>query len=495
MKSYVSLWVCLMMILASAVVVTAGLTPTATNYCGFSSSTTHRDLVVGGTFTTSIWVNVHQSIDTAAVDNMTFTPGIIDYTSTAAGNLFSPYIITIKPETSGHIDNTIGYAEPLVGASNVPANNTNGTLMTITWTMHTCGRVDFAITDGGEARGGVAVPVTYIPFSIWIQPSGITGFTATKYHSTQINLSWTKQAGDDKTLIRWRSDHYPTSVTDGTSLYNGTGTTTSHSGLSSGDTRYYSAWGWNTTSGYTVNYATASATTNRAPVFGTPSPVNNSINQATHFTWGIPISDPDGDNIAWSIECNNIQSNSGSGVGGTKSLALTGLSYSTNYTIWVNATDGEFPIHAWYRFKTEKKTTPTPGGGAVTQGVGKSAVTISVVHDSLPINATITINRGTLQNIGAIVSVTTTGADGIQEYTLDDGTYVITVTAPGMQTYQQILTVAGTTTKIVTLQASTGLESLFQPPLLYFIIALIVCLLLFFVLAKRKKDKAWYRKL
>jgi len=487
MKSYVSLWVCLMMILASAVVVTAGLTPTVTNYCGFSSSTTHRALVVGGTFTTTIWVNVHQSIDTAAVDNITFTPGIIDYTSTAAGNLFSSYIITIKPETNGHVDNTIGYAEPLVGASNVPVNNTNGTLMTITWTMHTCGRVDFVLIGGGEARGGVDVPVTYIPFSIWIQPSDITSFTATKYHSTQINLSWTKHVGDDRTVIAGSTSGYPTTPIGGTWGYNGTLTSATHTGLTTGQTWYYSAWGWNATSGYTINHATATATTNRAPVFGIPAPVNNSIHQATHFTWSIPISDPDGDSIDWTIQCSNGQLSSGSGSGGTKPLALTGLSYSTNYTVWVNATDGELPIHAWYKFTTAQKST-TGGGGAAPQEVGKSTVTISVVHDSLPINATITINRGTVQNIGAIVSVTTTGVDGIQEFTLDDGTYVLTVTAPGMQEYQQILTVSGTTTKIVTLQ--TGITSF----LLYFIIALIIFLLLLFVLAKRNK-KAWYRKL
>jgi hypothetical protein len=188
---------------------------------------------------------------------MTFTPGIIDYTSATTGNLFSSYIITIKPETSGVVDNTIGYAEPLVGASDTPVN-TNGTLMTITWTMVSCGQVDFNITEGGTAYGGDDVPVTYIPFSIWVHPAAITGLTANAVNSTQINLAWTKHAGDDRTIIRGSKSGYPTTPTSGVSIYNNTGTSTSHTGLASGEKWYYSAWGWNsTTSLFTLTYVSA----------------------------------------------------------------------------------------------------------------------------------------------------------------------------------------------------------------------------------------------
>jgi hypothetical protein len=488
MKSYVSLVVCLLMILTSVVVATADLEPTSTNYWGFSTPTSvHKTLSVGSTFTTTIWVNVHQRIDTAAVENMTFTPGVVNYTSAVIGNLFSSSLISMTPT---HLNNVQGYAEPMVSASDVPVNSTNGTLSTITWTMRKCGKVDFAITDGGTAYAGTDVPVIFIPFSIWVHPADITGLSATKVDSTEIALSWTKHAGDDRTVIRGSTSTYPTTPTGGTWGYNGTGTATSQTGLSTGQTWYYSAWGWNeTTHLYTLTYVTASATTDRSPVFGIPSPANNSVGRPTAFTWSIPITDPDDDSIDWTIECNNSQSNSGSGAGGTKTLYLTGLKLNTTYTIWVNATQGEFDIHAWYRFTTTKTTAPVGGGGGVApQEI--NTVTISVIHSGIPVNATIRINAGTsLQNMGTLVDVKTTGIDGIYAFGLADGTYILTVTASGYTTYQKVLVVTQDATELVVLQSAGQF-----PWWWLFIIALLICLLLYYFLSKNKK-KEWYRKL
>jgi len=491
MKSYIAIGICLMMILASAVVVTADPEPFAgPNYWGFSTPTSvHKTLSVGSTFTTAIWVNILQLTDTVSVENMTFTPGIMDYASTAQGALFTSYTVYMEPETNGAINNVIGYANPCTGASQYERNNTNGTLATITWTMKTCGKVDFSITDGGTAYAGDDISVTFIPFSIWIHPASITGFSATKVNSTKINLAWTKQAGDDKTLIRYKSGSAPTSVTDGTFLYNGTGTSTSHTGLSSGQTWYYSAWGWNDTSDlYTLLYSTASAATNSAPYFGTPSPQNDSINRPISFTWSIPITDPDNDAIDWTIECNNTQSNSGSGAGGTKSLYLTGLKYNTTYTIWVNATDGEFTIRAWYRFTTKtKEGGGGGGGGAAPQEI--NTIRVSVSHNGIPVNATIRINEGTTpQSIGVLVAAITTGIDGNYSFGLDTGTYILTVTAPGYQPYQKMLVVTGDATELVILQ-STG-----QPFCWWclLIIILIICLVYYLYSHRNKK---WYDKL
>ena len=92
---------------------------------------------------------------------------------------------------------------------------------------------------------------------------------------------------------------------------------------------------------------------NEPPSFGTPSPVNGSISQPLSLLWSIPISDPNGDAFSWTIQCNDSE-NSGaiSDTNGTKSLALSGLVYSTVYTIWVNATDGFLWTQNWYTFRT-----------------------------------------------------------------------------------------------------------------------------------------------
>jgi hypothetical protein len=61
-----------------------------------------------------------------------------------------------------------------------------------------------------------------------------------------ISLSWEKSVGASKTMIRYLPDTYPTSETgaDGSvQVYFSTGTSYKHTGLDTGTTYYYSAWG------------------------------------------------------------------------------------------------------------------------------------------------------------------------------------------------------------------------------------------------------------
>ncbi len=100
-------------------------------------------------------------------------------------------------------------------------------------------------------------------------------------------------------------------------------------------------------------------TDNFSPILGTPSPVNESINQSLALTWQIPISDPEGDLIDYNLSCSNGDFTNITGASnGTNSLSLSGLSYSTTYTVWVNATDAGSGgwTRAWYTFTTG--TTP-----------------------------------------------------------------------------------------------------------------------------------------
>ena len=111
------------------------------------------------------------------------------------------------------------------------------------------------------------------------------------------------------------------------------------------------------------------------PVFGTPSPANNSDGNLWSFTWSIPISDPEGNTFNWTIQCSNGQVNIGSGTNGTKSVILSGLAYSTTYKVWVNATDpapagsGQW-TRRWYTFTTKANLppvlgTPSPVNGSI----------------------------------------------------------------------------------------------------------------------------------
>ena len=93
------------------------------------------------------------------------------------------------------------------------------------------------------------------------------------------------------------------------------------------------------------------------------------MNQPLRFTWSIPINDLEGDLFSWTIECSNGQNNNSSGaINGTKTLLLSGLSYSTTYTIWVNATDpmgSNKSTRQWYTIITQSAGSSGGGGGVV----------------------------------------------------------------------------------------------------------------------------------
>jgi hypothetical protein len=79
---------------------------------------------------------------------------------------------------------------------------------------------------------------------------------------------------------------------------------------------------------------------NQPPTFGTPSPINGSTGQQSSLVWSIPITDAEGNVFRWYINCSNGQYSTATGASnGTKTLSISGLSFSTNYTVWVNATD------------------------------------------------------------------------------------------------------------------------------------------------------------
>ena len=105
------------------------------------------------------------------------------------------------------------------------------------------------------------------------------------------------------------------------------------------------------------------APTNQPLVFGNPSPANGTTGNwwspppyGEWIPWNIPISDPEGNRISWTIQCSNGQTTSGTNAfNGSKYLAISTLSYSTTYKIWVNATDpagSGLWTHNWYTFTT-----------------------------------------------------------------------------------------------------------------------------------------------
>jgi hypothetical protein len=143
---------------------------------------------------------------------------------------------------------------------------------------------------------------------------------------------------------------------------------------------------------FTVIFSFESVAQNQPPFFETPSPENDSINNPLSFTWSIPISDPEGNTFSWTIQCNNSQTNSGTDdTNGSKSLALSGLAFSTTYTVWVNATDptgSGLYTRRWHTFTTMSQpwsnrpptfSSPSPVNGST--GVNRFHATNVTVSD------------------------------------------------------------------------------------------------------------------
>ena len=120
---------------------------------------------------------------------------------------------------------------------------------------------------------------------------------------------------------------------------------------------------------------------NSPPVFGSPNPTNGSTGNPLSFTWSIPITDPEGNTFSWTIQCSNGQSSSATGAtNGTKTLALTSLSYVTTYKVWVNATDptgSGLYTRRWYTFTTKVSQPPVFGSPTPTNGSTGNPVSLT----------------------------------------------------------------------------------------------------------------------
>jgi hypothetical protein len=166
---------------------------------------------------------------------------------------------------------------------------------------------------------------------------------------TQLNLFWTLRIDDlEKNSFSW------TIQCSNGQKNNSNGKINGKKSLTLSKLAYettYTVWVNATDPGgsglYTRKWYTFTTKTSYRPFLGTPSSTaNGSINNPLSFSWGIPIEDPQGDQFSWTIQCSNGQTNSGMGELNNRtpmqSLALSNLTYSTTYKVWVNSTGNGF---------------------------------------------------------------------------------------------------------------------------------------------------------
>lgn len=129
---------------------------------------------------------------------------------------------------------------------------------------------------------------------------------------------------------------------------------------------------------------TTSVVSNKPPTITTPVPSNGSTGNLLSLPWKILINDPEGDPFTWTIQCSNGQTNNGTEPNGQKTLPLSGLSYTTTYKVWVNATDptgSTQQTRKWFTFTTKGNLPPVLGTPLPANGS-----TAKVTSWSIPIN-------------------------------------------------------------------------------------------------------------
>jgi len=167
---------------------------------------------------------------------------------------------------------TISNPQPANNSANVPItlsqlsveiSDPNGDLMN--WTIETSPDIGSA-SGTNTPDGTITCPVSNLTYGtiyhwfvnvtdgyVWTNktytfttetPDPPSNLKATSINTTTISLTWTKSPDTDTTVVVRKEGSYPTSVTDGVIVYNGTAESFTDTGLNAGTAYYYRAWSW-----------------------------------------------------------------------------------------------------------------------------------------------------------------------------------------------------------------------------------------------------------
>lgn len=213
-----------------------------------------NNVSIGNTFNITFWLNADENISAWLVGELNFNETILGMVNANSVTLDSFWKTGFYENgTINNINGNITNVQSFI----FDGSTTNTTIFSVNFSPLKCGLCYINLTEA-EAYIPENVLFTWYNTSVMIHPQKPSDFTATVVYQNRIDLNWTKQTGMDKTYIRYKTDSYPTIITDGIELYNDSGVSTSHTGLSDGVTIYYSAWGWNETYGlFSIDYAMA----------------------------------------------------------------------------------------------------------------------------------------------------------------------------------------------------------------------------------------------
>ena len=162
------------------------------------------------------------------------------------------------------------------------------------------------------------------------KPEAPNNLNITIVNSTHLRFNWTKGTGANNTYVVENSNNIPTSKTDGTIIYNGTGLNVDRP-IASGETKYYRTWsytGWLDPNLYqfsdnSTNFTTGGLYINCFDAV-TGLPIQN---------WNVFISDINGTTTYAQVNCNN-----------TLNINISLFPFGVNTVIILN--------HSWYNNQT-----------------------------------------------------------------------------------------------------------------------------------------------
>jgi hypothetical protein len=271
------------------------------------------------------------------------------------------------------------------------------------------------------------------------KPSDVTGLSIANVTYNSLTLSWTKGNGSTNTVIRGQTDTAPVERTDGSEVYNSTGTSVSLSGLVQGSTYCYSAWSYNGAD-YSGNKVSTCST---LPVVGVPQDISPSAvtNNSLTISWtkGVGASNTV---IRRQIDTAPTTRTQGTEIynGTGSSINETGLSHSVKYcySLWGydSVTDSYSPNNNFYCVTTltpingscpatsNSYTTPTAtcvaGTPSAVSGTGPWTWTCGGVNGGT-VSGTCTVNKSADGACGSTNNSCTSGnlsdtADGTTTY-------------------------------------------------------------------------------
>ena len=167
------------------------------------------------------------------------------------------------------------------------------------------------------------------------KPNPPASLTSQTNSSTKIYLTWTKGTGANTTRIQRKTGGYPTSITDGTNVYNQSATQMEDTGLTPSTTYYYRAWSytpWDSLHQWSETYTSTTTTTKYTPILSNESPTNGSTGLTLNTTLSIQISNHNGYpmTITWYWGTN------------TTPTAFIGTNTSASNGTYTTSNDGNF---------------------------------------------------------------------------------------------------------------------------------------------------------